>query len=167
MSHRVELAVRVKQRLLVLQKGLDGHISLGVGHHLLGKRHDFGLRNREQGLSRKHRNLKKRLGDLVHHGLELRVRTVWIFEISEIWDLAFRKRHHFALRKGGLFSFKNFRYFRLKERQHHSRLSKRQDVLWETSVRNGLSIKIGYRLWLDRGVNFILASILKRKKTIF
>ena len=78
-------------RLLVQQKGLDGHMSLDVGHHLLGNRQDFGLRKGRQGLRRKHGGRRKRLGRLVHQGLEQRQRKVQIFKISERQALAFNK----------------------------------------------------------------------------
>lgn len=157
--------------LWVQHKGLGRHRSLGVGQHLLGKRQDFGLRKGDQGLSGKHGSLKKRLGDLGHPGLQQRQRKL-CFEISEVWDLAlkewhywrFRQLHHIALRNDGLLSIGDFHHFRLKERQHHSRLGKRQDVLWEDRVRHGLSIRIEKRLWLDKGVDFVLAFILEEKK---
>lgn len=140
---------------------------------MLGKRLGFGLRKGEPGLSRKHGSLSKRLGDLVHQGLEQRQRKLWIFEISEIWDLGFKnwpywrfKNWHHALRDNGLLSIGGFHHLRLKERQHHSRLSKRQDVLWKDSVRDGLSVRIEKRLWLHKGVGIVLASILERRKRI-
>lgn len=149
-------------RLLVQQKGLWGHVYLGEGHHLLGKSQDFGLWDGQQWLRSKHGSLRKRLGDLVHQGLEqrqrqrlrlglrLRLRKVRIFKISEALDLAVQKRHywrfkeghHFAPRKDVLLNFGDFHYFRLRERQHHNRLSKRQDILWRDGIRDGISIRI-------------------------
>lgn len=174
LSHRVECLGRVNQKLLVQHKGLGRHSFLGVGQHLLGKRQDFGLRKGGQGLSGKHGSLKNKLGDLGHPGLEQRQREL-CFEIIEVWDLAlkkwhywrFRQLHHIALRNDGLLSIGDFHHFRLKERQHHSGLSKGQDVLWENSVRDGLSIRIEKRLWLDKRVHFVLAFILEKRKRIF
>lgn len=107
-------------------------ISLGVGHHSLGKKHGFGLRKEEQGRVRKHGSLKKQLGVLVHQGLEERQEKAWIFEITKIWDLVFKKQHHIALRKDGLLTIGGFRYFRLTDRQHRNRLNRRQDVCGRT-----------------------------------
>lgn len=133
---------------------------------MLGKRQDFGLWDGQQWLRSKHVSLRKRLGDLVHQGLEQRqrkgqgqrqrmrlrprLRKVEIFKTSEILDLAvqkghywrFKKGHHVAPRKDVLLNFGDFRYFRLRERHHHSRLSKRQDILWKDSVRDGISIRM-------------------------
>ena len=167
MSHRVGPLGRVKQRLLAKHKGLDGHISLGVGDHLLGKRQGFGLRKGQEGLSRKPGSLKKRLGDLVHQGLEQRQRKLW-----EILDLALekwhhwrlKKWHHMALRKDGCLSIGALNHFRLKDRQHHSRLSKRQDILWKGSVRVEPSKRIDKRLWLDKGLELVLVFILDRRR---
>lgn len=130
-------------------KGLHRHVSLGVGYHLLGNGHKFGLRNRQLGLRIKHGSLEKRLEELVHEGQELGQKRVLSFQLPQIQELrvnkgeshwGFEERHHFALRKGGLLNFVIFHYFRLEEREQHVRLDKVQGVLWQD--RDGLSIRI-------------------------
>lgn len=151
---------------------MNRHSSLRVGHHLLGDRQDFGLRNRPQGLRGKRKSLRNRLRDLVHQGLEQRQRKMQIFKIREFWDLRLKKGHHWRFMDGhhsafsvnSVFSFRDFHYFRLRDRQHHSRLSKRQNVLWKKTIGDRLNEWIDQRLWLERGVDFILAFILERRK---